>query len=210
MLQTILPAKRLEIISIKEKDNTIINRVVQANLEDSYCSKLRHSLKTDYSTKEIDSRHFSDLSVDSENYIRRFGRLWVPESLYLPVIREVHDQIASSHPGWQKTISLLVCNYYWPKMKDIVYCYIRNCHTCRHAKAPRDRYNGILKFLPIPTCLWTNVTLDFVTRLPLSNGYNAVLMVIDRLTKERHYIPCTTDENGTTAEAITYLLLNNV
>ena len=35
-------------------------------------------------------------------------------------------------------------------------------------------------------------------------------MVIDRLTKERHYTPCTTDENGTTAEATAYLLLNNV
>ena len=30
------------------------------------------------------------------------------------------------------------------------------------------------------------------------------------MTKERHYIPCTTDENGTTAEATAYLLLNNV
>ncbi len=138
MLQTILPAKRLEIISIEREDNTMIDRVVQANLEDSYYSKLRHSLKADYPTKEIDSRHFSDLSVDLKNCIRRFGRLWVPESLYLPVIREVHDQIASGHPGRQKTISLLVRNYYWPKMKNTVYCYIRNCHTYRRTKAPRD------------------------------------------------------------------------
>lgn len=35
-------------------------------------------------------------------------------------------------------------------------------------------------------------------------------MVIDHLIKERHYIPYTTDNNGTTAEVITYLLLNNV
>ena len=193
-----------------EDNNTIVDQVVQANLKDSYCSKLRHSLQTGYPSKEIDSRHFSDLSVDSENCIRRYGRLWVPESFYLLVIREVHDQIASGHPGRQKTISLLARNYYWPKMKDTVYRYIRNCHTCRRAKAPRDRYNGILKPLPIPTRPWTNVTLDFVTGLPSSNGYNAVLMVIDRLTKERHYIPCTTDENGTTAEATAYLLLNNV
>ena len=134
----------------------------------------------------------------------------VPEDLYSLVLREVHDQIASDYPGCQKTVSLLARNYYWPKMKDTVYRYIRNCHTCRRAKAPRDQYNGLLKPLPIPTRPWTDVTLDFVTGLPHSNGYNAVLMVIDRLTKERHYILCTTDENGTTAEATTYLLLNNV
>ena len=35
-------------------------------------------------------------------------------------------------------------------------------------------------------------------------------MVIDRLTKEKHYIPYTTDKNGTTAKATTYLFLENV
>ena len=35
-------------------------------------------------------------------------------------------------------------------------------------------------------------------------------MVIDRLTKEKYYIPYTTDENVTTAKATVYLLLNNI
>ena len=95
------------------------------------------------------------------------------------MIREIHDQITFGHPSRHKTISLLALSYYWPKMKDTVQCYIRNCHTCRRAKAPKDRYNGLLKPLPIPTRPWIDVTLDFVTRLPPSNSYNAVLMVID-------------------------------
>ena len=95
-------------------------------------------------------------------------------------------------------------------MKNTVYRYIRNCHTCRHAKALKDQYNGLLKPLPIPTRPWTDVTLDFVIGLPHNNNYNAILMVIDRLTKKRHYILCTIDKNGTTAEATAYLFLNNV
>ena len=35
-------------------------------------------------------------------------------------------------------------------------------------------------------------------------------MVIDCLMKERYYIPCTTDENGTTTKATAQLLLQNV
>ena len=35
-------------------------------------------------------------------------------------------------------------------------------------------------------------------------------MVIDRLTKERHYILFTIDKNGIIAEATAYLLLNNI
>ena len=68
----------------------------------------------------------------------------------------------------------------------------------------------MLKPLLISTRPWTNITLDFITGLPLNNGYNTVLMVIDQLTKKRHYILYTTVENSTTAEATTYLLLNNV
>ena len=35
-------------------------------------------------------------------------------------------------------------------------------------------------------------------------------MVVDRLSKERHYIPCTAKEEGTTAEATAKLLIRNV
>lgn len=43
-----------------------------------------------------------------------------------------------------------------------------------------------------------------------SNGYNVVLIIIDRLINEKHYIPYIIDKNGTTAEVTTYSLLNNV
>ena len=49
--------------------------------------------------------------------------------------------------------------------------------------------------------------MDFITGLPLSEGKNAILTVICRLTKERHYIPCSTDDEGTTAEKTAELML---
>lgn len=183
----------------KKNNNTIVDQKVQAILENSYCSKLRHLFS-----------HFSDILIGSKYYICQFGWLWVSRKLYLLMIREVYNQITSGHLSCQKNISFLACNYYWLKIKNVVHCYIWNCNTCRHIKTPKNWYNDLLKRLLISFYPWTNVILDFVTGLLSSNSYNTVLMVVNQLIKKRHYIPCTTNENSTTVEDTTYLLLNNI
>jgi hypothetical protein len=53
--------------------------------------------------------------------------------------------------------------------------------------------------------------MDFVTGLPkIKDGFNAILMVVDRLIKMHHYVPCTAEEDGTSAEETAKLLINNV
>ena len=54
------------------------------------------------------------------------------------IIRNVYNQIATRHPGYQKTINLITQNYYLPELKKMVQYYIQNCHICRCAKAPRN------------------------------------------------------------------------
>ena len=43
--------------------------------------------------------------------------------------------------------------------------------------------------------------MDFMVGLSKSQGYDAILMVVDQLSKEKHYIPCSKDNNSTNAEA---------
>ncbi len=92
----------------------------------------------------------------------------------------------------------------------MVQYYIQNCHSCRCAKALRNWYNSFLKPLTIVSRLWTDITFNFITNLPINNSYNTILIIVNRLTNERYYIPCSMDENGTTTETTSQLLLQNV
>ena len=50
---------------------------------------------------------------------------------------------------------------------------------------------GLLEPLPIPSKPWQSISLDFITDLPDSRGFNAILTVVDRYTKMAHFVPCT-------------------
>ncbi len=52
--------------------------------------------------------------------------------------------------------------------------------------------------------------MNFVTELLMSNEFNVILMIVDRLIKMRHYILCTTEEEDTSAEKTIRLLINHV
>jgi hypothetical protein len=134
----------------------------------------------------------------------------VLESNRLLLMQEMHDQFASGHSEINRTIKLLRRSHRWSEMSRNVKQYIRNCHTCRRVKAARDKYHELLNSLSIFDKSWTNITLDFVTKLFDSREYNAVLMIIDRLSKMHHYISCTIDENGITIEKTIKLLIQHV
>lgn len=119
----------------------------------------------------------------------------------------MHDQKATRHPSYQKIINLITQNYYWSELKNVVQRYIYNCHSSKRVQAPTNGYIDLLKALTIFFCSYIDVTLAFVTRLSIINDYNQIFIVFDCLIKERHYLPCTTDKNGTSTKATAQLLL---
>jgi len=54
---------------------------------------------------------------------------------------------------------------------------------------------------------WTHITVDFITKLPLAQGYNAILVVCDRLTKMAHFVPTM---EKTSAEGLARLFRDHV
>ena len=49
--------------------------------------------------------------------------------------------------------------------------------------------------------------MDFITDLPLSNAYDSIFVVVDRLTKMAHFVPC---KKTSSSEDTERLFLDNV
>ena len=137
-------------------------------------------------------------------------RLCVPEDLYIAVIQEVHDQPAYDYLGVARIYELVKREYYQRGMKSTIKRYIRNYYIYQRIKAPRHRENRLLQLLLIPQKRQQDISIDFITSLPLLDIYNAIYIFVDRLTKERHYIPYTSDEYGTSIENIVDILIKEV
>ena len=65
------------------------------------------------------------------------------------------------------------------------------------------------KLMPnsIPEKPWSHISANFITKLPLAQGYDSILVVVDRLTKMAHFIPTT---EKTTAGELARLFRDNI
>jgi hypothetical protein len=136
------------------------------------------------------AKHCREISLaecdEHNNLLHYCQRIWVLnyEPLKLHLLQQHHDVPAAGHPSRSKTLEYLCRNYTWPKMRTDVNCYTRNCHTCQRTKPSRHAPFGVLRPLPIPDRPWQDISMDFVTGLPWSNGCYAIWVVVDHLTKE--------------------------
>jgi hypothetical protein len=188
---------------------SLFDRIKLVNQENSTCATIRNAIenrKTFFN--EMLLKRFEII----ENTLFFKTKLWVLESdqLKLDVIRKIHDQFASEHSDMRRTHKYLSKWYYWSQVRKLVERYVRNCHICKRFKSTRDKYSELLNLLSISNCSWTNIIMNFVTELSESKEFNAILMMINRLTKMHHYISCKAEEDDTNAEETTRLLINHV
>jgi transposase InsO family protein len=66
--------------------------------------------------------------------------------------------------------------------------FIRECETCQKIKHDNISPTRLLQPLLIPLQIWSDLSMDFVEGLPLSNGHSVILVVVDRLLKYSYFI----------------------
>ena len=67
--------------------------------------------------------------------------------------------------------------------------YVSTCDLCLRTKPTRQALVGELHPLRIPDSRWDMLSIDFVVELPPSSGHDAVMTVVDSVSKRVHFIP---------------------
>ena len=117
------------------------------------------------------------------------------------ILYEFHDAATAAHPGVRRTYMKLKQWYYWPKILETVHKYVETRETCARWKSNSQRKKGLMIPIPIPEEFWEAVSMDFITGLPVSEGYDAICFIVDKLSKRPIYVPTyTTADSKDTAK----------
>ena len=137
------------------------------------------------------------------------GKVYVPmdSGLRMQIVKAHHDLQITGHPGRWKTLELVSRNYWWPGMSRYIASYCKGCDRCNRTKSFPAKPVGKLVPTQIPKDVWEIITVDLITGLPESQGYNAIMVVVDRLSKYIHVMPTN---DTATSEGIARLFRDNV
>ena len=97
----------------------------------------------------------------------------------MQVVKLHHDTLVAEYPSYEKTIELLQKTYFWPGMTSFVKDYISRCDRCARFKETNQAPFGTLNPLEAPHMPWIDVTPDFTMDVPISNGYDSILIIVD-------------------------------
>ena len=98
-------------------------------------------------------------------------------------------------------------NYWWPGVMRDIGRYMEECDLCQRIKNRMKKVVEKLKLSEMPEKPWTHLTVDFITKLLVVTGKDAILVVCDRLSKMAHFVATT---EGTSVEGLARLFRDNM
>ena len=130
-------------------------------------------------------------------------------ALRTTILEAFHDSAAATaHAGLRGTLAALSSKFWWPTLATDAARFVRSCPICQRVKHATTALPGLASPLQIPSQPFESLSMDFVTGLPKSQeGFNALLVIVDRLTKMSRLIPCS---DTVTADDVADLFVRHV
>jgi len=146
---------------------------------------------------------------EEDGLMLKEGKVYVPKdkALRVEIIRLHHDMPIGGHGGQWKTAEMVTRNFWWPGVTREVKQYVEGYDAYQRNKNCTEQLAGKLMPNSIPDKAWSYILADFITKLPLAQGYNSILIVVDHFTKMAHSVSTT---EKTTAEGLARLFRDNV
>jgi transposase InsO family protein len=131
----------------------------------------------------------------SDTFRWKNDSLWYKDRLYLcknsqlkqKVLLELHTSLVGGHSGFFKTYHRVKKDFFWDGLKTDVQRFVAECLVCKQNKVETIKTLGLLQPLSIPSQRWEEVSMDFITGLPKSEGKSVIMVIVDRLTKYAHF-----------------------
>ena len=117
------------------------------------------------------------------------------DELKQDLLHLIHNKLTAAHTGRDWTTYTAKRVAWWPAMSKWVENYVRGCTKCQQNKTlthqiptPQYKIN-----VPPHAQPFKIVSMDLITQLPNSRGYNAILIIVDHgCTRAALFLPCTT------------------
>ena len=140
------------------------------------------------------------------------GRMVIPPDnrLKRDLVCLVHNKPSGGHAGRDWTLYTLSNITWWPAMKAWVEEYVKGCAPCQQNKNINRKPAAPLYKITVPPHAqpFKVISMDLITQLPKSHGYDAILTIVDHgCTRATLFVLCTTNVTG---EGVVRLYLDNM
>ncbi|XP_076913634.1 uncharacterized protein LOC143572327 [Bidens hawaiensis] len=164
-----------DVLSRKEREKPLRVRALGLTIQTSLTTRIRDAQREALKPQNVRFEKLRGLENEfvtkSDGTLYLLDRVWVPlyGNLRNLVLDEAHKSGYSIHPGSTKMYKDLQEHYWWPNLKRDIAVYVSKCLTCSKVKVEHRRPPGLLQQPEIPQWKWDNITMDFITKLPVTS-----------------------------------------
>ena len=146
----------------------------------------------------IDDILFKIASVDNTTSFQ----IALPQVLVPQILSLYHDSLLACHQGIVRVSQTIKRDFYFPRLHQQVYDYVRTCTTCQSRKSPVAEQRTFKLNIPADYSPFQSIYADLKQMPPSVLNHRYILTLVCQITRYVILIPLENKEATSVAEAI--------